>query len=1244
MAPVEGAVSRALVRLRTRHVSGSTERFPPTDVLVAYGVLTTVVLIALSVFIALPVEPFSYWRDLGFTHETAAGAVFTIHGWRDAIDALAWTPWYNAPLFYLNSNVAEALVVLLTWISGNAWLATKLAQVLEVIAAASAAYAMFSTYSRSRFWAFVAGVSYAALPITALAIRGNPAIGLLSVAAPAALAAGTVCMRRYGVRALPFVGLISGAAGYGIALEYAAFSSVPLFALTVAGERQRISRLGWMLYMPVGLLCCLAAGAFYALPSFGAAIYSDAAARTASLVTGSFLGSFSETWAGMLTLVPREAYVSPFPEYNAGPAMPALYAFGALLWVGALAHLVLNRRRPSGWTDYLSMAIVGSCVILALGPEVPLGQYLWNVLFAVPHLNAIRTPDRFMIVPAVFLTFWYTCALERLVRFLPSGGRIAGWTSIVVIIAFISFDASQHCFAVEPTKGMRQPQLDAVQRVVEAEGGKTVSFAGVNGAFSFEDASEYGVPEPVAPAAGDLGWRFLEDGNAATGVLGRMGARTVISAPNWTNADEFPNSSTIFRRSPAATVIFRSPEDVLISRLAARTAVSSTRAICVHGGPGGFDLLDNLAPLRDTAFLERDATCRDSGFVNFDPRDLWREQSPIEAWSGSSLVPVAKQIRDDDYPFVPNRALLNVPWYRNSIDGDRPLFSDSGAVAIEAAQAIVLPSNREWPAGVFLSIRLCSRVGGTIEIDAGSAFVGSLHIVGGPGFRWYQVKTMHRKLSNAVATLYVQPDKAVAPQTWTGVALDGVAILRTPSMPLLSQTRPVFAAFSLDRFERERNLIQSTIVLAPAELDAKAAIPTNMHYDTFETARVWLADAATSQIRFPWMGPSGSYVVAVRVLLTTPGDTVGMDATFGGTCCRISASAGGNFSGILQGRFHLQKGSQIVVRLVSPNFNSESTNRITEVDVRSLGRMLMTSHTSSGSGGTIDFLNPIDASSQLAIARNVQFEPPLASGARGSELTTTALLDGRPKSVSLEILKDGSGSATATLQCDGERDEEPVVGDDTTLALSGRGYGRCSVRINWTGTKLGVRLIRLLAGGSALPGGVADVWMPAGKYRVSAVEADGTAAPALDFHAVGCEGTRPTCAFRVDGVHRVKIGELPAAARFLVFTRTQGAAPLPAIDVAQTASLRWNVSLKHTADIALTQIYDGNWILADGVRTFTGERCDVTNTCFVGVPPGLYRLYHRWPGSLREGIMITFAAFIVAPLLLFLRLGRGRSV
>ena len=1227
---LQRALERAIRGRRGESLRAKFKRPEHADVLAAYGALIVFVLIALCIYIATPAEPFAFYKDMGFAHEAAAGAVYTLHRPIDVVDALAWAPWYNAPLFRLNSNLSEMFLTCITWLAGNAWLAMKIVQVLEVLVAAAAGYAMYATHGKSKLWALVFGLSYAALPATALAIRGNPAFGWLAALPPLALALGTLALRRYGPRALPLVGCLCGIVGYGIALEYAAFTTLPLYALVVAGERRRINSIASMLLAVAGLFCCATIGAFYVLPSFIAPLFSDTATRTVSLVSGAFLGNFSETWQGLLTLVPRENYASPFPEFNVSGSLPGLYAFGALIWLAATANIVRTKQRLSGWTDYFSIAIVAICAILAMGTAIPFGRTLWNAIIAVPYLDAIRTTDRFLAVPSLLVLFWYVCSLEELARIRPFGRRAGAYASLAVILAFIAFDVAQHCFSVDSSKGVRQPNIDAVQRVVEAAGGRTASFAGVNGGWGFEDASEYGVPVPIAPAFADLGWRFIQDGNGSVGILGRMGVHTVISAPAWTKAADFPDASAIFRRLSSARLVYSSPENVLVSTIADRPDVSAAVALCVYGGPGGFDLLDGVPALRQTAFLEQTSRCGKLGLVNFDPRDILPNTGTLESWSGARLFPAARRIDDGDYRFVPNRVLLNVPWYRNSIDGDRPVFNAAGAVELAATAAVTLPSQRAWPPGSRLAIRLCSHVTGSLAIDAGAAFAGTIHVGGAPGFRWYEVRLGRTKAAAQPVTITFLPDRRGSSGSSNAFALDGVTV-GDGSLSDMLKRPAAFAAISLDRFDRGTIASPDIVSLIRPDNVAATAKLSEMHLDNVADQPVLLADAAISHVSLPWRGPNGLYAVRVSAFLSRPGGTLGLDAASHGSCCRLATTNASGPDAVLLGRVRLVHGSPLVVRLTSADFTSDAMDRITAVDVARANEFTLSTPAASGASGTLDFGIPFDALARLSEVKGIRFESALANGVQGSALAAKTPLRGHPRGITLDVTRVGSGDATATLKCDGASAvSAPLNNDDTLIAVSGVGFTACTTIIRWRAGSLGIRRIRLTAGGASLPPGVADVWLPAGTYRASLIADDGRLLPLNKFASSGCSGSPPVCHFMVAATRRVEMGETQSAARLLLFSAVAGVHEPPRARFDRTAALRWDVDLEKTTTIALTQMYDGNWILANDTVTYAGERCDITNTCFTAVPAGHYKLYHRWPIALRLGFGMTAGVLLLS--------------
>ncbi len=1216
------------------------------DVVALYALLVGGSIVALCVFMALPVEPFAYYKDLGFDHEVTDWAVHTVRSPQDFIDALGWAPWNGAPLFFLNSYAGLLISAPLALIVKDSWFAIKIVQVLELFVAAAGAYVFYATRSASRLWGIAFAVLFATLPTTVLAIRGNTDMGWIAALAPAVLATGRLSLRRYGARSLPFLGFICGVAGYVIGLEFLVFVSLPLYALLICDGWRKRSRVSMASFAPLGVATCLLSGAFFVIPTFVHPLFSDAAARTQTLVTGAFLGNFSETWKGLLTLVPRESFASPMPQFNAVDALWILYGPGALLWIGALGLCALSPRRGADLCGLASIFVVAVCIVLALGTAVPFGNALWASLFLLPHLNAIRTTDRFLEIPALIVAFWFVCGAQTAeARLAGPLRRVPHYLVFATTLAFVGFAASQHCFTVDYSSGIRQPEIDAVRTVVEHIGGRTAPFAGVNGG-SFDDASEYGIPQPISAAYWDLGGRFMLDGRGAAGALGRMGVRSVITAPNWTyDTPDYPDSSLVYRRVNVARPMFVSPEDVGVWQIPARPAVSSTHIVCVWGGPGMFDSLDTAAPIRGYAFAAPGAACHGSAFADFDPRDRWRSLGPLDAWSGADLAPTAKRLRDVDYPFQPNRVLLNVPWYRNSIDGERPVFDPAGAVLVNLPTRLELWPHSSWPKGSVLMVRLDAHRSGTLDLSGNGITLGHADVAAQLGFHWYPFRLRNTTPATTPIDLALSPASGnVTNDAVNGYALDGIALVSAYIDRELTPRRSAFVAASLSKLLRPA----TAPIKEPSFAPGGTQEPTNlvgMRIENVESRPTFLVEGSLADAYYRWAGPSGAYIIEAKANLSTLGATVGL-STAKATCCSSTVSFDPSIpSQLFAARLHtvLAKGETIHVRMTQPRFDPSAKTRLVGLRVKRMeDAQIVSTSPELPAGASIDFAKPLDALALLRFARGITIGAGGAQGSSNAELAARVSIPGTAHSVSVFVSRSGDGRAALNLRCNG-RSTRALVDNSASIAITGSSFSSCSVKVRWLSGSFALHGLTITAGGQRAPAASGQLWVPRGTFRLSLRQDDGVSVAVPSVHIAGCSGRPPVCRFYRSAFHHVSVAARAPIEDLLVLS---GETPPPNVplSVVQAAALRWSVHLRSAAsDIVLTQLFDGNWVLANDHHAFFGERCDITDTCFAHVPPGDYTISHRWPQGLVLGFIATLFTLVASLTLMLFALPLPRA-
>jgi hypothetical protein len=116
--------------------------------------------------------------------------------------------------------------------------------------------------------------------------------------------------------------------------------------------------------------------------------------------------------------------------------------------------------------------------------------------------------------------------------------------------------------------------------------------------------------------------------------------------------------------------------------------------------------------------------------------------------------------------------------------------------------------------------------------------------------------------------------------------------------------------------------------------------------------------------------------------------------------------------------------------------------------------------------------------------------------------------------------------------------------------------------------------------------------------------------------------------------------KLSARDRTLAFISTALPSPRSSgLEAQQRSTFDWRVNVKIPGVLQIASYPDGNWRLASlerGATTNDAIRCDLIDTCFPGVTPGRYRLYHIWPESLRAGMLVTLVTLAAALLTLVL--------
>lgn len=1230
-----------MTRIRERFkASGLSDvMFVPALVLLA---LAFAWLLAMCVFIALPVFPFAYYKDLGFNWEVVDWAVHTVHSPIDVFDSVAWSPWNGGPTLYLNSYLGDVPSIVVAAFTGDSWLAVKIVEVGQIIVAAAGGALMYLTFRRSQAWAACCGLLYAAAPPTVLLVRWNQDFGWIAALMPWALAGGRALIDRFGYKALPLVGLGCSFAGHVIAAQFLFFVSLPLYAAICTTPVKR-DRLGMAIFLPLGLLTCLLAGAFVMLPSIaGHPLFSDAANRAASLSSGEFVGTFSETSLGLATLVLHEWSAIAAPEFNVGAALPWLCIPAMVVWIVALTTLLWAR--GLGGSRRL-VFVIAPCVVLAMGVNVPGGGYFWHLLASVPLVNSIRTTDRFLAIVPLVVLLWFVQGLDVHSRRFRAFARVAMWLAVLVFAAFLTFDYSERSFTVDNSKGEREPQLDAVRQAVLAAGGRSTALVGVRGGSAL-DAAAYGRPAPMlAYTDTDLAGRYLIDGAGGAGIFGRAGIHTVVVGPSWTYDEPYsPSSANVFRQVPSARDLFSSPEDVSVLELNAKGPVSASTATCVRGGPGAFDRLLLVPALADVSLVtDPESRCSSSAFVDFDLRDEWRELGPEDHWSASSLGLTGTPLRDADYHAVLNRTMLNIPWYRNSLDGERPVFDDSGAVLVPERASVRLGAHGTWPAGSTVEIRACTLTQGSIAVKVGQGpDIGTGVVPPSNGFRWYAFPVAAEVPSNVPVTITILPSKAPGETSaGQGLVIDGVVVLPPRFAARYRAPSALFLAHSLDigAADLATGLASTPIVFAPRGTE-KPVSTVGLKFASVGDTPDFVATSNDSSLVFRWAGAPGLYDVAASAQSYQDGASLAL-GTDKNHCCTFSVSRASNSSGrlVVSGALHLRSGGTVVVRLSRPVFKPELGEDI--VDVRLRPHAVLRAARRSEATSALDLTDPLDlASTSKRGAFHVEADGLHASAGSALEVPIEVSADAAGVSAVITSSANATGTAIGELNCSRKTTRAPISNGGAALSLTDAdGPKHCIVDVFWNAGDIAVHSIRAIAIGDRPESSRTrmSLWIAAGSYDVSLVRPDGTSQSPRDVSILGRTNGVNAFTFVRDGYYLV---EFPRADEdSLLLLVRHGFAPrvVSSLDYHQTSALRWSVNLKQRVDVLATQLNDGNWELHGAGGNFVGVACDIVNTCFLDVPPGRYEIVHHWPPTLLAGVGLTLAAAMLSLGLLVFR-------
>ncbi len=1183
------------------------ERLAIAVVLAAFGIAAFV---RAWVFYWFPGLPGLYAKDLGVNFIVAEYIRHTIHSPLDFVDMLGWSAWWDQPFFMYNAYTSYVAIVPIADLVNSTWASIKFLELAQTAIACAATYWLLRLFGWSRLWSLAAGTVYAIVPAVILMPRGNLDLGWPTVLAPACLAAGIALIRRLGSNALPLCGIVCAICGYCSAVEYALFLSFPAYAILASYAFVRTPRARWLALSLTGAVVMVAFGAYFVVPTLGNHLFSDSSIRRESLVNASFVQWYSEDVTSYAGLILREALLSPVALYNATGQLPVAVIAGTSIWLFAIIGLLGRKESLKRPAVAIAAGIVFILAFMSLCALLPGGEAIWRAFGSLPVINAIRTPDRFVTLPILAIVILSIDGIRSFSTEMRSQRMIGAVILAIVLLASSYVAVVQQVWTNQQDYGAEEPALNQVNRIVSDIGPRTAPYTELNGG-STGDYPSYGVPTPIISGLGDLAARYVDDGLALTGLLPRASVKTIITTPPWaaSDADGYPDFGDVFGHAPGAHEIFQSHEDVRVFALDANAMVKATQIACLTGGPG---LIDRLLAWHNLANVDLAEPNGDCTFQIVSDRDAYDTAIRSARWSaaGSELCKECSTARDADYLFDPGRELLNQPWYRNSVDGDTPLFPGA-AIRIQDGTTISLP-RMTTENGSRIRLHLASHAYATLTTRCGSS-ESAIRVLPFRGFRWLTIRTPKplSECSSIELSFSIDATRPANVPSFAGaLALDGAivpgSIDRLPTAPRAS-----------------RDIYAVTASQLTGDMTTPYAGQTFM-FDPSNPVRTY--NARSSAMR--WTGASGNVTVVADMF-------------------RPAAHEHNNVR--FAAELFLRHGHLIPLPTGANGTPDTQLRRITAV--RSTGHVALFSAGTGLVSGDVDFPAGASAVSQTSGFARFNHGALSSNGLTGRngnvlsmEIPATA---GSSTVVAGFLGVDGDGYAEATMRCASRQRTLQVsenVGEGLLVPANGV---PCTLRIAWHGKPLTIRRVFFNIQRRTF-NGERELWLPGGSYHLYVLSRRNRA---ISTDGVSIDGHRVDSSKLIDvtssGEHSVTVVGMPAESALLAFVPQAFSPPTPLlISLKQTAAIRYEISVPARTDVKLAHLDDGNWALAGPSGTVFGNRCDLVSTCYRDVAPGDYRIYHRLPEAVRIGFGITLLASIVALLCLWLpgrRFSRGQG-
>jgi hypothetical protein len=1191
-------------------------------------------------YVFSPVPPYGFYYDLGANIAAVSHIARWMQGFADVWDSLGWAGWGERTAFtYAPMTAYVAAVPLAKIFGGDAFTAVKAMQVLDfAVAWGSAAYLYAALRGRTA-WAWIAGMVYALLPYQLLMIRGNMEFGLVSACAPLLLAWPLVLVRRFGLRALPFCGAVAGLLSADVVVEYGIFAGLPAIVAAVAAAYDRTRRAAWAGYSFLAFVAFPAVAAYTAIPTLAShALFAPPAPVDAMLQGGEF-SRFAEGPAALASLLLNESMAHQRPEFSLGPLVWVTLPIGIVLWALAIGWVVrCIRRRDFAPGERALLICAAVCAAISMGAFVPGFGLVWWLIAHLPVIDMVRTPDRFIALAVPMVVVAAVSAIERLARGERTNGLAYGALGAVgaasLALFFIFRIFLGDTYALEE----RQPHFDRINAVAEARGNRAANLALVDEGSVF-DSSLYAMMMPGVDFQEDFTQRYEGDGLGGTGMLARANVATIVASPPWTKDSPLLAQSAVVRSAflhpitgDATTVAAYGVDPV-------RGYVHAVEPACLDGGPGMLDYLEVLPAFAADAFLPNGRTCARTLYADSAPAPEILGGPIVASVPGAVLFPHSGVLRDIDYRIALGRFFLNVPWYRNAIDGDSPSIGD-GAVSLDPGNAgtatFAVPNAGAYAVAVRAACH--GTIAGSLRVDRGA--VRPLLCRAAPGFTWTSVPVGRldagtHTLSMSVAT--IDTSDPIAQTTWH-FGLDGIALVAQGAAAPAAAAGSQAFAFSAARL--------ATRVSAPEPASLTLAGTTGFEPvpgASGPTKDLMLAREPDAVATYRFSGPAGTYRIAASAYAdaSVSGGTYLGILNASGCCASISSYSQDRGPELyVEGDRYLRPGDRVAVVLHTDANDPVAVSQLLSVLIDPDPKPAQADPRRSHYGAWFDY-----------VERSRTYNPQIPGGPTPvpgfADLTPYVGLPLWTKPLSLSVSDFpsdtsssptaftasivGGGSVTVRLSCGSSVAIERLTspGGDVTLPHASSPNCRADLDSETPGLYLQRASITRAIADLDLRG---SRWIAAGTYRVQLVRRGAGAAGGR----LVVDGRPAGSVLRVahGGLHELRWDGAPADAFMLVFVPVSWPVDGPPVETRQDASQRWSIHLAHPATLESAVLSDGNWHLAGTGGSIAGTSCDLENTCFASVPAGDYRLWHSWPGYIVIGFAITLAAWAASGWLL----------